>query len=321
MLSDPKKLRELLDLAVGPLVAIGTLVAAVTAGVKWLTPVLANYMDQAFAETLAILAPLLAAGACLWTAYRALAKKSRLLRLERFDLRVRKREDLLGRDDDVANLKALIDDSNLLLVDGDFGSGKSSLVAFGLIPKLNEDPASVPIFVADYSGDWDTGLARRIFDAAWSLLSAEDRAKVGFTERPAIGTVNADTVQVILTGIGTRLGRMPILVLDQFDDYQLAAREQFLNRRKAWIKPTDLVRRNRTWAVINNLLSGETARLLVITRSDASAGLHSIRLTDQPRSFTVTRLHVEWLAQWLEQSTAVDGKGDVIANPDAGWTD
>jgi hypothetical protein len=218
MLSDPRKLRELFDLAVGPLVAIGTLVAAMTAGVKWLTPVLANYMDQSFADPLAILAPMLAACACLWAAYRALAKKSRLLRLERFDLRVRKREDLLGRDNDVANLKALIDDTSLLMVDGESGSGKSSLIALGLIPKLNEDSASVPIFVFDYSGDWDAGLARRVFDATWSVLSAEDRAKVDFTERPAIGKVDADTVRVILTGIATRLGRMPILILDQFDD-------------------------------------------------------------------------------------------------------
>jgi hypothetical protein len=321
MLSDPKKLRELLDLAVGPLVAIGTLVAAVTAGVKRLRPVLADHLDRAFAEPLSILVPLLAACACLWAAYRALAKKSRLLRLERFDLRVRKREDLLGRDEDVANLKALIDDASLLLVDGESGSGKSSLVAFGLIPKLNENQSSVPIFVSEYAGDWDTGLARRVFDAAWSTLSAEDRTKVSFTERPAIGTVNAETVRVILEGIGTRLGRMPILILDQFDDYQLAAREQFLGRRRDWIKPTDLTRRNRTWAVIHDLLRGGTARLLVVTRSDASAGLHSIRLTDQPDSFTVIRLKLEWLVQWLGQLTADDGKGDVIANPDAGWTD
>jgi Novel STAND NTPase 1 len=320
MLFDPKKLRELLDLAVGPLLAVGTLGAAVTAGVNWLTPILAHHMDQTFAAPLGIIAPLVAACTCLWAAYRALAKKSRLLRLERFDLRVRKHEDLLGRDEDVANLKALIDDSSLLLVDGESGSGKSSLVAFGLIPKLNHQ-SSVPILVSDYAGDWDTGLARRVFDAAWSALSAEDRTKIGFTERPAIGTVNADTVRAALDGIGTRLGRMPIVILDQFDDYQLAARDQFLGRRRDWIKPTDLIRRNRTWAVIRDLLREGRARLLVVTRSDASAGLHSIRLADQPGSFTVARLKLEWLVQWLEQVTVNDGKGDVIANPDAGWTD
>jgi ABC-type uncharacterized transport system fused permease/ATPase subunit len=139
MLTDPRKLRELLDIAVGPLLAIGTLVGAVTAGVKWLTPIFARYMDRAVAARLAIFIPALAACVCLWAAYRALAKKSGLLRPERFDLRVRKRDDLLGREEDVVNLKALINEASLLLIDGESGSGKSSLVTFGLIPTLKEN--------------------------------------------------------------------------------------------------------------------------------------------------------------------------------------
>jgi Novel STAND NTPase 1 len=320
---DPKKLRELLETAVGPLAAFGALVGAVAAGVKWLTPVLADSigLGPAFAQSLAICLPLLAASVLLWGAYRGIVKKSSLRRMERFDLRVRKPEDLLGREADVANLKSLIDDASLLLVDGESGSGKSSVVAFGLLPKLREDASSVPIFVVDYAGDWDTGFATRIFDAAWSILSAEERTKVGFSQRPAIGTVRANSVREILEGIGTHLGRMPILILDQFDDYQLSAREQFLGPRMDWITPSDLVRRNRAWAVINDLLHGGKARLLVVTRSDASAGLHSVRLADHIASFTVNRLNLEWLSQWLDQITADDGKGDVIAYPDAGWTD
>jgi hypothetical protein len=60
---------------------------------------------------------------------------------------------------------------------------------------------------------------------------------------------------------------MPILILDQFDDYQLAAREHFMGRRRDWIRPSDLIRRNRTWAVIRGLLREGTARLIVVTRS------------------------------------------------------
>jgi hypothetical protein len=321
MLLDPRKLREVLEAAAGPLVALGALIGAVTAGVKWLTPVLEAYTDRAVAAPLAISVSLFAACACLWAAYRALAKRSRLLRLERFDLRVRKRDELLGRDEEIANLKGLIDGSSLLLVDGESGCGKSSLVAFGLIPALREDPSACPMLVSYYPGDWDVGLAQRIFEAAWSGLSAEERAKVGFGDRPAIGTVGAETVRTILERIGTTLGRMPILILDQFDDYQLATREHFLGRRKDWIKPSDLVRRNRTWATIRDLLHTEKARLLVVTRSDASAGLHSIRFTDQADGLTVGRLKAEWLVQWLGQVTADDGKGEVIANPDFGWTD
>src|SRR6266849_4325364 len=321
MLFDSRKLQEIVAAATGWLLTAGTFVGTVAAGVKWLTPVVEVYLGAALATPLTIIVSSLTACLVLWLAYRALAKKSRLLRRERFDLRVRKRDDLLGRDDDIVNLKGLIGDSSLLLIDGESGCGKSSLIAFGLVPALREDSATFPILVSDYTGDWDVGLAERIFDSAWSGLNKEELTKLGFADRPAIGTVNADTIRTMLERIGTHLGRMPILILDQFDDYQLATRERYLNRRKDWIKPSDLVRRNRTWATISNLLQSEKARLVVVTRSDASAGLHSIRLVDQVDGITIGRLQIEWLAQWLTQVTADDGKGEVIANPDAGWTD
>jgi hypothetical protein len=143
MLLDPKKLRDLFDIAGAPLLALGTLVGATTGGVKWLSPFFKDSigLDPAFAQSLGIGLPLLATCVLLWGAYRAIAKKSRLLRPERFDLRVRKPEDLLGREEDVASLKSLIDDARILLVDGESGSGKSSLVVFGLLPKLREDPS------------------------------------------------------------------------------------------------------------------------------------------------------------------------------------
>jgi hypothetical protein len=34
---------------------------------------------------------------------------------------------------------------------------------------------------------------------------------------------------------------MPILILDQFDDYQFSAREDFLGPIRDWISPSDLV--------------------------------------------------------------------------------
>jgi len=320
---DPKKWQEVGELAAKLVGLVVVLWVAVEGGRQWLIPILTSYagMDPAIAEPLGRVVQLIAACIFLWVLYRALAKKSILRRGERFDLRVRKQVDLLGRDEDAANLKGLVDDASLVLVDGESGCGKSSLVVFGLLPSLKEDESCVPILVSDYAGDWDRGLATRIFDSIWSTLTPEDRTKVGFVERPAIGTVNADTLRAILEGIGMRLGRMPIIILDQFDDYQLAAREKFLGRRKNWIEPRDLIRSNGTWTVIHDLLNRGQARLVVVTRSDAAAGLHSIRLIEQPSSSTVSPLKFEWLTQWLEQVTADDGKGVVIADPDAGWTD
>ena len=71
----------------------------------------------------------------------------------------------------------------------------------------------------------------------------------------------------------------------------------------------------------SDLLQDGKLRLVIVTRSDASAGLHSIRFGDRTESVTIGRLGVEWLAQWLAQATADDGKGEVISNPDSGWAD
>jgi len=149
MLFDPRKLQEIVAAASGWLLTAGTFVGTVAAGVKWLTPVVEVYLGAAVATPLTIIVSSLTACLVLWLAYSALAKKSRLWRRERFDLRVRKRDDLLGRDDDIVNLKGLIGDSSLLLIDGESGCGKSSLIAFGLVPALREDVGTFPILVSD----------------------------------------------------------------------------------------------------------------------------------------------------------------------------
>src|SRR5262245_40899083 len=166
MLFDQKKLQEILQVATGPLVAVGAFVGAVWGAVEWLQP---KYIGREWA----IVVSALVACLLLWGAYRALAKKSKLLRLERFDLRVRNRDDLLGRDDDIANLKGLLDESAQVLLDGESGCGKSSLVEFGLVPALRKDPSACPLLVSSYRGDWDVGLAESIFEAAWAGLTPE----------------------------------------------------------------------------------------------------------------------------------------------------
>jgi hypothetical protein len=109
---------------------------------------------------------------------------------------------------------------------------------------------------------------------------------------------------------------MPVLILDQFDDYQLAARERFLGGRRDWIKPAELERKNRTWATVRDLVLAGNIRLVIVTRSDASAGPHSIRFANQTESVTIGSLGPEWLSQWFAQVTADDGTREVIANPD-----
>jgi len=322
---DPRTIQAIFGLATKALTAIGTFCGAVYAGYKWLTPFLTDLLGPSFpfwvASALATIVPGMVAVLVLWGAYQVISKKSKLLRVERFDLRVRKADELLGRAEDVANLKALIDGSSMVLVDGESGCGKSSLLAYGLVPKLKDGGSIFPILVSSYGGDWDAGLAGKIFEAFWSASTEEDRKKIGIAERPAVGSVHAETIRTALGQIGAKLGLMPVLILDQFDDYQLGARERFLGGRQDWTKPADLARKNRTWASVRDLVQAGKIRLVVVTRSDTSAGLHSVRFADQPESVTIGRLGTEWLSQWFAQATADDGKGEVIANPESGWTD
>ncbi len=186
---DPRKIQDILVPATAALGTIGAFGTSVAAGIKWLKPVLEDLLGPSWgpsvATPLTLFVSISAALLVLWGAYRALSKKSKLLRVERFDLRVRKADELLGRDEDVASLKALIEGSSLVLVDGESGCGKSSLVAFGLAPRLKEDGSKFPILVGSYGGDWDSGLAGKIFEAIWSGFTKEDREKIGFPERPA----------------------------------------------------------------------------------------------------------------------------------------
>ena len=130
----------------------------------------------------------------------------------------------------------------------------------------------------------------KIFEAIWSGLTKEDRERIGFPERPAVGSIDSDLVRTALERIGAKLGLLPILILDQFDDYQLGARDRFLGARRDWLKPAELARKNRTWAAIRDLLQAQKIRLVVVTRSDASAGLHSVRLADSAEGITIGRL-------------------------------
>jgi hypothetical protein len=318
---DPKNIQDVLVPATAALTGIGALVGLVYADFKWLAPALTETLGSGAGIPLAVILPVLAALLLTWGAYRAVAKKSKLLRVERFDLRVRKADELLGRDEDIAHLKGLVENASLVLVDGESGCGKSSLIAYGLVPKLNEDGSKLTVLVASYGGDWDLGFAGKIFEAIWSGLSKEDREKIGFAERPAVGSVDARLVQTAFEQIGVKFGRLPVLILDQFDDYQLVAREKFLGARKEWLKPAELTRKNRTWAAIRDLVQAQKIRLVVVTRSDARAGLHSVQFGGRLESTTIGRLGAQWLAQWLVQIADDDGKGEVIANPDAGWTD
>jgi hypothetical protein len=125
-------------------------------------------------------------------------------------------------------------------------------VAYGLAPVLADGGAMLPVLISEYSGDWDTGIARKAYGALWAALSADERGRLGLASRPSAGSIDADTVGDLLDRVETQLGRTRVLMLDQFDDYQLAHRERFLDRHRAWLTARQLAARKasgRWWTL------------------------------------------------------------------------
>jgi hypothetical protein len=147
-------------------------------------------------------------------------------------------------------------------------------------------------------------------------LSADERTTLGL-DRP----VARESVFPLLAVFRQKTGRIPLLIFDQFDDYQAIHRERFLKgKRRAWISSAGLVRVNAFWHQIKKQLDDRHIHLLFVTREDAAAGLLSVQFCD-PESQPLDRLSAQYLLPVLDELTrAVGADGPlIVANPDAGW--
>jgi hypothetical protein len=64
-----------------------------------------------------------------------------------------------------------------------------------------------------------------------------------------------------------KLGRTPLMIFDQFDDYQTRHRSQFLpGCRRTWIPADKLLETNAFWREIKSLLDMQAVRCLFATR-------------------------------------------------------
>lgn len=317
------RLTEWLTAATGPMTALGLLAGLVPGGIMYLqTPLIKSGIFNEFwaMATAAILAGS-AAMLLLWGARSVLNRKSHVLRQERFDLRVRSRSDLFGRETDAEDLSMLVQNFSLVFIDGESGSGKSSLVAHGLIPLVREKTRFIPILVAEYSGDWESGLNRRVYETMWSALSEAERTRLRIADHAAPGNIDAELIARLLKDSAFLLGQRTLLIFDQFDDYQLAHRSKFLDERQTWLQPAALKTANAFWQAVDAARLADHAALVFVIRSDAASGLHSVCFAESYAARQVLRLKATWLPRLLDQVDNDDGKGPVIAHPDDGWTD
>jgi hypothetical protein len=259
----PGEFRGALEGAGGVVAAASSLLAATVALNKNLQELL-GLSETAPAWAFWLVAAVLVVLA-IWLIAASRTKRSVLLRPEALRLDSRYPAHLVGREEDVELLKTACLDHPLVFLSGESGAGKSALVQAGLIPALNKDPRLLPLYISIWGQDWERGPAGALSDALWDDLEPSDRAALSLEAPP-----DAPQLFEILQATRQSLGRTPLLVFDQFDDYQARHRERFL-KRKSWLPAKALIEQNDFWRRISDLLRAESIRCLFVTRADTRA--------------------------------------------------
>jgi uncharacterized protein YjbI with pentapeptide repeats len=251
----------------------------------------------------------------LWMVWDGISSRSRLLRPEALLLRADRLEHLAGRADDVDRLCKLCADCPQVHLVGESGAGKSALLQAGLCPEVRVHARFIPIYVDVWGQDWETGPRLALTSALWEALSEKDREALGLT-----GPLGPDDLFPTLRRCNVGCGREPLLVFDQFDDYQTRHRSQFLpSRRRTWLPTDKLIEMNPFWRDIKQLVEEGAVHCLFVTRTDAADGLESVHFV-RPEVYRLDRLNVDAVHPLLTSLTpARKGADPVVFAPERGW--
>lgn len=257
---------------------------------------------------------LLIAGAAMFASGRR--KASRLLDPDALRLEPGNPEHLIGRGDDVRLLREKCAARPLVFLIGDSGTGKTALVQAGLIPAAGQEGHFLPVYLDMADLDWEAGPLDSLADRFWRNLSADERKALGAEKPPARNALPA-----LLAGCYAALGRIPLVILDQIDDYQLRHRDRFFPpSTRRWLAASEVLPQNRFWAMLAELLGARRLHLLLVTRSDNADGLESLRLSPEPMVVRLDPLPAGFALRVIDQLTqSPAGASPVIEAPERGW--
>jgi hypothetical protein len=259
-------------------------------------------------------AALVLVAASVWVFLLSRRRRSVLLRPEALRLGRDNPAHLVGRVQDIADLTRLCREQSLVFLEGESGAGKSALLQAGLVPALKGDAQLLPIYVESLVGvDWERDPRRFLAAALWTALDEPARGVLELKAPPA-----ADAVCAVIAAVPPKLGRTPLAILDQFDDYQTRHRERFMPR-KTWLKPGRLCEQNGAWRDLRELLASATIHLVVVTRTDTALGLTSVRFIE-PETYRLDRLSSHFVGPLLAALAKEGGEQPVIGDPEYGWT-
>jgi hypothetical protein len=253
------------------------------------------------------------------------SRHSRLVHPEALRLDRDNVDHLIGREDDVAALLPFIYTNPITIIEGESGCGKSALLRSGLLPKLVQDSSILPLLIVSWGNDWQRGPTLALHRALSSaIIQRADLTLPSAAAQTKDHLTASDTLRQLvllettLTTLANSYRLMPILIFDQFDDYQALHREQFL-LNKIWLTPTQLRRENHFWELIGQLTHADTIRCLFITRSDTAAGLTSVAFQNPISVYRLDRIPSQFIGPLLEHLSNPHSGELVVTDPDRGW--
>ncbi|PYO64034.1 MAG: hypothetical protein DMD28_00195 [Gemmatimonadetes bacterium] len=255
---------------------------------------------------------LLAAG--VWTVRDSLTGRSRLLHPASLMLDPDNPLQLAGRAEELRRLIGMCTGSDQVFLLGESGVGKSALLRSGLHRSLQaQDARLLPLYIDPWRQDWEYGPRAALADAFWCALSEEQRGRLGLQTAP-----EPERLSEVLSGCRAKLGKIPLLLFDQFNDYQVQHRTSFISAHGVWLSPDQLVEVNSFWRDIRGLLEQRLVRVLCASRTDARPWLAVVTFADA-QTYTLYRLDPGSFKSLLDQLTTDTGTRPVISNPERGW--
>jgi hypothetical protein len=253
----------------------------------------------------------------IWRLLRPLfIHRSQLLQPDRFIIRTDERRHLKGREDELKELADLCERQPLVFMEGESGAGKSALVQAGLLDECERRRRLHPIYVDLSGAGWEDRLQQFICHEVWLSLSDDDRKLLGLKN-----PFSPQELFSVFAGFASRLSRTPVLIFDQFDDYQNTYRDHFREGLQAntWITGETLIQINTFWREIARLVQAENVHCLFVTRADNAAGLDTVRFV-KAKTFRLARLSQNLVAPLLDEITIpADNDRPVVAYPAKGW--
>jgi len=195
---------------------------------------------------------------------------SRLIDPDALKLDPKLPEHLFGRGPDLDRvLKALA--NPLVFLVGESGCGKSALLRAGISKGTAFTHRFLPIYIDMSVLEWDVGPLREVREGFAHALPDDDPARTRLDAR-STPTHYAEAFE----DYHRRTQRRPLLLLDQFDDYQADPRhrERFLPAdTRVWRDPASIARENVFWQMLRRCLQRDAAGIIVACRKEAAIGL------------------------------------------------